>query len=86
MPNELADPRGAVPRLVPPNGPVLTKQELIQKTIAVWEPRLQRRISEDEARQIIERVVGAFRLLRKWDVEDKRRNARAQGEGPKKSP
>ncbi len=41
--------------------------DLIQHTIRVWEPRLGRPLSEEDARQILENVVGFFRVLHAWD-------------------
>jgi hypothetical protein len=41
--------------------------DLIQHTIRVWEPRLRRPLSEEDARQILENVVGFFRVLHGWD-------------------
>ncbi|HVT28219.1 MAG TPA: hypothetical protein VHE81_09410 [Lacipirellulaceae bacterium] len=41
--------------------------DLIQHTIRVWEPRLGRTLSEEDARQIPENVVGFFRVLHSWD-------------------
>jgi hypothetical protein len=41
--------------------------DLIQHTIRVWEPRLGRPLSEEDARQILENVVGFFRVLHGWD-------------------
>jgi hypothetical protein len=41
--------------------------DLIQHTIRVWEPRLGRPLSEEDARQILENVVGFFRVLHCWE-------------------
>ena len=41
--------------------------DLIQHTIRVWGPRLGRPLSEEDARQILENVVGFFRVLHGWD-------------------
>jgi hypothetical protein len=42
---------------------------LIQRTIRVWESRLGRTLTEEDARQILENVVGLFRVLDGWDRE-----------------
>jgi hypothetical protein len=43
--------------------------DLIQHTIRVWEPRLGRRLTEEDARQILENVVGFFHVLEAWSRE-----------------
>jgi hypothetical protein len=50
--------------------------DLIEHTIRIWEPRLGRRLSEEDARQILENVVGFFRVLHDWDR--KRRDAESK--------
>lgn len=44
--------------------------ELIQHTIRLWEPRLGRPLTEEDARQILEKVVGTFNLLHEWDIKE----------------
>ena len=44
-------------------------EDLIRHTIRVWEPRLGRALTEEDARQILENVVGFFRVLHDWDRE-----------------
>jgi hypothetical protein len=39
---------------------------LIDRTIAVWQPRLRRDLSREDARQIAEDVTGFFKLLAEW--------------------
>ena len=46
--------------------------ELIAHTIRVWEPRLGRTLTEEDARQILESVVGYFRIIKKWTQDDLR--------------
>ena len=45
--------------------------ELIRRTIEIWEPRLGRTLTEEDARQILEKVVGAFRVLQEWDKRER---------------
>ena len=46
--------------------------ELIEQTIAVFESRTGRVISEEDARQAVENVSGFFRVLQDWaEVEDR---------------
>lgn len=44
--------------------------ELIQGTIRFWEGRLGRQISPEEAREMIENVVGFFSLLAEWESSE----------------
>jgi len=39
---------------------------LIDQTIAVWEPRAGRKLSREDARQISENMTGFFRVLSDW--------------------
>lgn len=38
----------------------------IDRTIALWRPRLGREISREDARQIAENVTGFFAILAEW--------------------
>jgi hypothetical protein len=39
---------------------------LIDRTIALWQPRLGREITREDARQIVENVTGFFSILHEW--------------------
>ena len=39
---------------------------LIDQTISLWQPRLRRNLSREDARQIAENVTGFFAILAKW--------------------
>jgi hypothetical protein len=39
---------------------------LIERTRQVWQPRLGRDLSREDARQIVENVTGFFALLAEW--------------------
>jgi hypothetical protein len=39
---------------------------LIDQTIALWQSRLQRDLSREDARQIVENVTGFFNILTEW--------------------
>ena len=41
----------------------------LDETIKFWQPRIQRELSQEDARQIIENVNGFFRLLLEWDAQ-----------------
>ena len=39
---------------------------LIGRTIETWQPRLDRDLSREDARQIVENVTGFFSILAEW--------------------
>ena len=39
---------------------------LIEQTIALWQPRLRRDLSREDACQIVENVAGFFNILTEW--------------------
>lgn len=43
---------------------------LIDRTIALWQPRLRRDLSREDARQIAANVMGFFSLLAEWSREE----------------
>ena len=42
------------------------KDELIRRTRQVWQPRLGRDLSREDARQIVTNVTGFFSVLAEW--------------------
>ena len=40
--------------------------KLIEQTHKVWQPRLQRNLTDEDARQIAENVTGFFAILAEW--------------------
>jgi hypothetical protein len=40
--------------------------DLIDRTIVLWQPRLRRDLSREDARQIIENITGFFSILAEW--------------------
>ena len=44
---------------------------LLERTRAVWQPRLGRDLSREDARQITENVTGFFTLLAEWSRAEK---------------
>ncbi len=42
------------------------KDDLIRRTRAVWQPRLGRDLSREDARQIAENMTGFFSVLAEW--------------------
>lgn len=57
----------------------MTKQQLTEHTIAVWRPRLGRRLSEEDAREITENLTSFFTILAQW-------SRREGGEGSSMNP
>jgi hypothetical protein len=43
-----------------------SNDNLIDQTVALWEPRLQRNLSREDARQIVENITGFFNILAEW--------------------
>ena len=39
---------------------------LIDRTIELWQPRLQRDLTREDARQIVENAAGFFTILAEW--------------------
>jgi hypothetical protein len=48
----------------------VANDNLIEQTISVWQPRLGREISREEARQVLENVTGFFSILREWSRDE----------------
>jgi len=48
----------------------MTKQELTEHTIATWQPRLRRRLSNEDAREITENITGFFAILAEWSRQE----------------
>ena len=48
----------------------MTKQELTDHAIAVWQPRLPRRLSNEDAREITENITGFFTILAEWSRQE----------------
>lgn len=43
---------------------------LIRRTLALWQPRTSRKLTEEDAEQMIDNAVGVFRLLLQWRHEE----------------
>jgi hypothetical protein len=48
----------------------VASENLIDRTIALWQPRLRRELSREDARQIVENVTGFFSLLSQWSKSE----------------
>ncbi len=47
----------------------------IQETIDFWTRKTGKKITEEDAREMLVNISGFFRVLRKWDDESRRRKA-----------
>ena len=56
----------------------------LDKTIAFWQPRISRKLTREDARQMVENVTGFFQVLAEWDAKSKA--ARAAAEPPSQGP
>ncbi len=64
------------------------KDTLINRTHNVWQPRIQRKLTNEDARQIAENVTGFFAILAEWSQAatpalDNNSNAPAATDTPK---
>ncbi len=48
----------------------MTKSKLAVRTLAVWQPRAKCELSDEDAREIAENLVGFFRVLREWNAAE----------------
>jgi hypothetical protein len=46
--------------------------DFLDQTIAIWQPRTDRPLTREDAREIAHNVVGFFHVLREWAEEEKR--------------
>jgi hypothetical protein len=47
-----------------------TKEQFIDRTIEVWQPRTSKVLTREVARQIVENVTGLFSILMEWEVAE----------------
>jgi len=48
----------------------MTKQELTEHTIAVWQKRTPHQITAEDAREITENITGFFAILAEWSRKE----------------
>ncbi len=53
----------------------MPSDDLIDETIALFEPRYGRKITREEAREILANLTGFFEILLEWDREAKAKAA-----------
>ncbi len=46
--------------------------DYIERTRAFWQSRYARELTREDARQMAHNLVGFFRLLREWEIEERR--------------
>ncbi len=59
----------------------MTRQQLTEHTIAVWQPRIRRRLSKEDAREITENITGFFAILTEWSHKEGREHADTKTSG-----
>ena len=52
------------------------KDQFIARTIEVWQPRTTRQLTQEDARQITENMIGFFSTLMKWEADEKQSSVR----------
>ena len=50
-----------------------TEDNLIHRTLEVWQPRNGQRLSDEDARAILENVKGFFTLLLEWETNEQQK-------------
>jgi hypothetical protein len=53
---------------------------LIDRTLEVWQPRNAQRLSDEDARAILENVKGFFTLLLEWETNEQQKQGGGQDE------
>jgi hypothetical protein len=49
------------------------KDSILKKTVEVWQPLTKEKLTEEDAREIIDNITGFFSVLKKWDDEERRK-------------
>jgi hypothetical protein len=49
-----------------PMKPLLTREQLVDRTLELWGPRFGRDLGREDARQIVENLIGFFAVLAEW--------------------
>ena len=57
-----------------------TEDNLIDRTLEVWQPRNGQRLSDEDARAILENVKGFFTLLLEWETNEQQKKGGGQDE------
>jgi hypothetical protein len=54
------------------------RAKLLDRTLEVWQPRTSRKLTREDARQIVENVTGFVRILLEWEIASQREAAAAE--------
>jgi hypothetical protein len=52
----------------------MTKQELNDHTLAVWQSRTTQRLTNEDAREITQNITGFFAILAEWSRTERHRS------------
>jgi len=55
-----------------------SEDNLIDRTLEVWQPRNAQRLSDEDARAILENVKGFFTLLFEWETNEQQKKGGGQ--------
>ena len=55
-----------------------SNDNLIDRTLEVWQPRNAHRLSDENARAILENVTGFFTLLLEWEANEQQKKGGSQ--------
>jgi len=55
-----------------------SEDNLIDRTLEVWQPRNADRLSDEDARAILENVKGFFTLLLEWETNEQQKKGGGQ--------
>jgi hypothetical protein len=55
-----------------------SEDNLIDRTLEVWQPRNAHRLSDDDARAMLENVKGFFTLLLEWEADEQQKKGGSQ--------
>ena len=55
-----------------------SEDNLIDRTLEVWQPHNAHRLSDEDARAILENVKGFFTLLLEWEADEQQKKASGQ--------
>jgi len=56
-----------------------TKEQFVDRTIEVWQPRASKVLTREDGRQIAENVTGFFQILMEWDAAEQPATGRIAG-------
>ena len=54
------------------------RAKLLDQTLEIWQPRTSRKLTREDARQIVENITGFFRLLLEWEIAAQREATAAE--------